>query len=386
VIGAKFVCPHPWAELFDRLAEPVGLRDRQILKGNVGLTEDQSIEVGKSGDVTVQLIGQHMSPLEQVRRRQVIDLGGSVRQLSADDQAILQQVLAGKYEYVKNPTFGRANAKRRLFDQAPEIALPDTSWYHLVMDSVSDAAQWNAKSTRSVLLTAEEERVLFFQFNYCRYRVFKLKEKIKKAAGSAIKSADAFELLDWYRKAEELRVQIAATNLALVLAMAKRTRMTDIDFADLVSEGNMALLRAIDKFDASRGFKFSTYGCRAILKAFSRSGVKFMRYRLMFPMDFDPKLERSDYLDIKRAGVESDCADEVKQILKENRAELTQIEHEVIRRRFAIDHAAPGQIDPVALTLEQVGRIIGVTKERVRQIQNKALDKIRQSLESDYLG
>lgn len=352
----------------------------------MGLTEGQLIKVGKSGDVTVQLIGQHISPLDQVRRPQAINLAGSVRQLSADDQAILQQVLAGKYEYVKNPTFGRVNAKRRLFDQAPEIALPDTSWYHPVMDSVSDAAQWNAKSTRSVVLTAEEERVLFFQFNYSRYRVFKLKEKIKKAAGSAIKSADALELLDWYRKAEELRVQIAATNLALVLAMAKRTRMTDIDFADLVSEGNMALLRAIDKFDASRGFKFSTYACRAILKAFSRSGVKFMRYRLMFPTDFDPKLERSDYMDIKRAGVESDCADEVKQILKENRAELTQVEHEVIRRRFAIDHASSGQIDPVPLTLEQVGRIIGVTKERVRQIQNKALDKIRQSLESDYLG
>ena len=79
-------------------------------------------------------------------------------------------------------------------------------------------------------------------------------------------------MLRWYRTAKGYREQIAETNLALVLAMAKRTRMSEVDFADLVSEGNMALLRSVDKFDCRRGFKFSTYACRAILKAFSPSG------------------------------------------------------------------------------------------------------------------
>ncbi|MEZ6241833.1 MAG: sigma factor [Phycisphaerales bacterium] len=85
--------------------------------------------------------------------------------------------------------------------------------------------------------------------------------------------------------------------------MAKRTRMSEVDFADLVSEGNMALLRAVDKFDAGRGFKFSTYACRAILKAFSRQGMKLSKYRQRFPTDFDPKLEESDYLERSARGL-----------------------------------------------------------------------------------
>ncbi len=100
--------------------------------------------------------------------------------------------------------------------------------------------------------------------------------------------------------------------------MAKRTRMSEVDFADLVSEGNMALLRAVDKFDAGRGYKFSTYACRAILKAFSRQGMKLSKYRQRFPTDFDPKLEKSNFLETKRSTFEKDAAEEVKRIVLEN--------------------------------------------------------------------
>ena len=82
--------------------------------------------------------------------------------------------------------------------------------------------------------------------------------------------------------------------------MAKRVRLKDVDFGDQISEGNMALLRAVDKFDASRGFKFSTYACRAILKSFSRQGMKSTRYRQRFPTGFDPSLESSNYPEERR--------------------------------------------------------------------------------------
>lgn len=329
----------------------------------------------------MQTLSHNLSPLEQARKHEVVALAGSKRQLSAEDQVTLKQILTGKYEYVKNAIFGRPNAYRKLFEEAPAIARPDTSWYHPVMDNAS--VDMRAAKTGTVLLTAKEERVLFLQFNYCRYRVCKLKAQI---GDGPIKADLALELLEWHRRAEVLRDQIAQTNLALVLAMGKRTRLSEVDFGDLVSEGNMALLRAIDKFDVARGFKFSTYACRAILKAFSRAGVKLSKYRSMFPTDFDPKYEKSDYVEIKRMEVEDDCADEIRKIIQENRAELTDIEQEVIEHRFAIGRKRQDQPEGEPLTLEQVGKIIGVTKERVRQIQNKALDKIRQSLEVDYLG
>ena len=69
----------------------------------------------------------------------------------------------------------------------------------------------------------------------------------------------------------------------------------------------------------------------------------------------------------------------------DNRAELSDIETEVIEHRFGIKTPNDKRDEPQPLTLEQVGKIIGVTKERVRQIQNKALEKIRLSLEEDFL-
>jgi RNA polymerase sigma factor (sigma-70 family) len=310
-----------------------------------------------------------------------VTLTTSSRQLSPADQATLKRVLSEKADYVDNDLFRAAQAEKKIFEDAPPIQKPDTTWYHPVMENLSP--EMRVQNAGTVLLTAAEERVLFLQFNFCRFMVAELKDEVGNRPVGVKK---ARELLKWHRKAEAFRDQIAQTNLALVLAMAKRTRMSEVDFSDLVSEGNMALLRAVDKFDVARGFKFSTYACRAILKAFSRTGVKLSKYRQMFPTDFDPKLEKSDFMQRKREGHEEDCVDELRRIILSNRADLTEIEQEVIEHRFALGRRREQDPDATPLTLEQVGRIIGVTKERVRQIQNKALEKIRHSLEDDFLN
>lgn len=324
------------------------------------------------------------SPLEQARRGKRVSLANSRQQLSEADQRILTQLMASECDYVDNEQFRKADAVKVIFDEAPAIARPDTSWYHPLMENITPDSR--VKTSSSTLLNAAQERALFLQFNYARFMVAQLKEQIGVTTGNAVKAGPAREMLEWHRKSEHYRDMIAQTNLALVLAMAKRTRMSEVDFSDLVSEGNMALLRAVDKFDVARGFKFSTYACRAILKAFSRSGIKLSKYRQLFPTDFDPKLEKSDFMQKKREGHEDDCVDELRLIMKDNRAELSDIEQEVIEHRFGLGKGV--QLDPEAspLTLEQVGKIIGVTKERVRQIQNKALEKIRLTLETDYLG
>ncbi|MFN3168104.1 MAG: sigma-70 family RNA polymerase sigma factor [Phycisphaeraceae bacterium] len=333
------------------------------------------------------------SPLARVASRGGLRAAGRGRRLSPRDEADLKLLLTNKYEYIDSDLFDLPEDKAlaAVFDEAPEIQKPDTSWYHPVMDA-KDAMSRQSRNAGSVLLSAKEERALFLQFNYCRFRVCLLRDELLDTPSIDIDVAR--EMLRWYRKAEALRDQIAQTNLALVLAMAKRTRMSEVDFADLVSEGNMALLRAVDKFDAGRGFKFSTYACRAILKAFSRAGMKLSKHRSLFPTGFDPEFERSDYMETKRATEEEDCADEVKRIVETNQADLSRIEQQVIKHRFKLvapdvrDEPAPPIVrdDGKPLTLQQVGQIIGVTKERVRQIQNAALDKIRARLETGYLA
>jgi RNA polymerase primary sigma factor len=333
--------------------------------------------------------------MEQHRRRNRVEMAAGVvskktgeapvrkvrRALSKADEQLLASLLSSEQDFIDSPAFYEDDAIKKIYDEAPEIPKPDTSWYHPVMDDLSGRTR-TIKTAQQVILTGAQEKVLFHQFNYARYRVWKLQQEVWSTPARKPTPEQAEEILRWYRRADLIREQIANTNLALVLAMAKRTRMSEVDFADLVSEGNMALLRAVDKFDAGRGYKFSTYACRAILKAFSRQGMKLSKYRQRFPTDFDPKLERSNFLETKRSTFERDAADEVKRIVLDNRADLTDVERTVIEHRFGLE-AAEGE---KPMTLEQVGQIIGVTKERVRQIQNKAMEKIRIQLEANFLG
>ena len=185
-------------------------------------------------------------------------------------------------------------------------------------------------------------------------------------------------MIKFFDLAEGFREQIAETNLALVLAMAKRVRNIDVDLSDLIGEGNMALMRSVDKFDCMRGFKFSTYACRAILKAFSRYSMKVQKDRSKIVAEFDPTMERSNHLETVRAQSEKDSAREVRHLVETNCADLSDLEKLVITARFGLNKA-PGT--PQA-TLEQVGREIGLTKERVRQIQNRGLEKLRLAFEN----
>jgi len=285
----------------------------------------------------------------------------------------VEPLLEETYAYMDSVLFKSKNIENELFDFDQEPQLPMTSWYQPTRDDLIDQVTRNSPQ----LMSAAEERLMFLRFNYAKLRLGKLQKKIARE-GLSRELAEQF--VEWHRRFEHFREYLVRTNLALVLAMAKRTRLGDVDFAEIVSEGNMALLRAVDKFNVDRGFKFSTYACRAILKAFSRTAQKSSRYRLRFPVEFEPDLEKSDWTDRRRDQVEEECIDELKTIVDRNLADLSSVEQTVIRRRFNWQ-----QEDESPLTLEEVGRIIGVTKERVRQIQNKALAKIKNVMEDGVL-
>ncbi|HEV2296220.1 MAG TPA: sigma-70 family RNA polymerase sigma factor [Tepidisphaeraceae bacterium] len=287
-------------------------------------------------------------------------------------RARVEALLAENYAFMDSPVFKQRGIEKQLFDFEVEPELPRTSWYQPTREEIADQLTGTPQ-----LMKAPEERIMFLRFNYSKLRLQKLQKKLLK---EGIDKDLAAEFLEWHRRFEHFREYLVRTNLALVLAMAKRTRLGDVDFAEIVSEGNMALLRAVDKFIVDRGFKFSTYACRAILKAFSRTSMKSSRHKSRFPVEFEPDLEKSDWSDRKRDMVEEDCVDELKQIVDRNLAELSDVEQTVIRRRFNWQ-----QQEENPLTLEEVGKIIGVTKERVRQIQNKALIKIRNVMEEGVL-
>ena len=275
-----------------------------------------------------------------------------------------ERILAESYAFMDSPLFKKRSIEQELFAVDPEPELPATAWYQATAEDLDSSTPNTPK-----LMNASEERLMFLRFNYSKKRLLDIQKKAKKGE---LTTELAEQAILWHRRFEHFREYLVRTNLALVLAMAKRTRLGRVDFAEIVSEGNMALLRAVDKFNVERGFKFSTYACRAILKAFSRTALNATRYHTRFPVEVEP--------DRRREQVEEECIDELKTIVDRNLADLSSVEQTVIRRRFNWE-----QHDDSGLTLEEVGKIIGVTKERVRQIQNKALAKIRQVMEDGVL-
>jgi RNA polymerase sigma factor (sigma-70 family) len=297
---------------------------------------------------------------------------------SVHDRKTLARLLAEPVEYITNDSFSHPDTSATLFGDVAESFATPRPWMN--------AAEVEAPPIGNDRLSDEDERSAFLRLNYARYRIRGI---LDSARARRLTPDEATELLTWFARSESVRIHLIQVNMPLVLAMAKRARLGNVDYAELISEGNMALLRSVDKFDCGRGFKFSTYGCRAILKSFSRVAIRTSRYRGRFPTEFDPTLERSDHQDQVRAEVESDCVGELRDILTQNVADLTEVERRVLNARFALkrDAATPATAEePKPQTLEQVGQMIGVTKERVRQIQNKALGKLKAALQDSILA
>lgn len=305
---------------------------------------------------------------------QKLPLPAAIRDALTEAQtAVLEQHFADPPEFMDCPALHERGAVEALFGAADELVSPKA----LRFASPVRVAKPTGTS-KMPTLSAKQEQILFMRLNLAR---LKIRELIEAHANKRMTAKTARILTAWTAWEQETRERIVEVNMPLVLAMAKRTRLSGVDFNEMISEGNMALLRSVNKFDCTRGFKFSTYCCRAILKAFSRVAMRTGRYRSTFPVEFDPSIERSDYLETRRGEIEADFVDDLKVVLSRNMADLTQVEQTVIRQRFAL-----GDADGVSAskTLEQVGRVIGVTKERVRQIQNKALKKIRCAMEELY--
>jgi RNA polymerase primary sigma factor len=298
--------------------------------------------------------------------------GTAAAKIARQDKERALALVQLDYAYMDSPIFKQKGIEKQLFPETDLPALPMVGWYQPTREDVGTEL-----SGAPQLMSAAEERTQFLRFNFAKR---KLKLTKKKIGLDGLTAEHVADMIKWHERSEHLREYLTRTNLALVLAMAKRTRLGDVDFAEIVSEGNMALLRAVEKFNVDRGFKFSTYACRAILKAFSRTAQKHSKYRTRFPVGFEPDLERSDWSDRRHESVEQDLVGELKHIVEGNLADLSDVEQTVIKQRFNWE-----QSTTPALTLEEVGQIIGVTKERVRQIQNKALAKLRRMIEDGVL-
>ncbi len=296
--------------------------------------------------------------------------------LGTHPQRFLTALFREPLEYIDHELFAKPSAETLIFGESAELIPGEARFTGIGDDGGCDLTSLTANEPP----TAGQEMLLFQRFNYARRQ---LAELSCDAINQDLPADSLRLLLAWGHRVVTIRELLTRISLPLVPAMAKQTRFQNLDHNDLISEGNCALLRAIMTFDCSRGYRFSTYACRAIIKSFARVILRTARYRNRFPVEYDPELQKDDVVDTRREEQYAACVDELQLMLARNRALLTDVEQTVIRERFALDARDPFNSPK---TLDEIGEMIGVTKERVRQIQNKALQKLRHDIEKNYLA
>ena len=219
------------------------------------------------------------------------------------------------------------------------------------------------------LLTREQEVWLFRRFNYLKFKAVALRDQLNIDRPNS-RLMDQVERL--YEEIVEIKNRIVRANLRLVVSIAKRRVSAGDSFFDLVSDGNMSLIRAVEKFDYARGNKFSTYASWAIMKNYARTIPDEHKRRDRFRAADSELLQEAADRRADEHQQQLAANDRLQQVGK-FLDRLDSREQTIIIRRYGLDH------DNAPQTLKEVGSALGVTKERVRQIEAKALEKLREA-------
>ncbi len=301
-------------------------------------------------------------------------------------------------------------------------------------NSTSDAVRMYLREIGQVdLLTVEDERRLAQLIEEGKIAATRIDELAVSAAPAP---GEERMLLRAVSRGERARSELTQANLRLVVSIAKRYSGRGMQLLDLIQEGNLGLMRAVDKFDHTKGFKFSTYATWWIRQAITRSIAdqartiripvhmvehmnrvtrakrqmhqelerepsveeiaervqlapdrvrELLRYSqdplsLDSPVGEEDESNLGDFIEDESVDSPADAAtrtmlhDAVSEVL----GELSEREQEIVRLRFGLDGGR-------AKTLEEVGHEFGVTRERIRQIEAKTLAKLRHPQRSQRL-
>jgi RNA polymerase primary sigma factor len=278
------------------------------------------------------------------------------------------------------------------------------------------------------LLTGPEEVALAKRIEAGVHAEERLADLSVSGEISSLPAAERAALQRTRRDGDRAREQLTQANLRLVVSIAKRYLGRGLPILDLVQEGNLGLMRAVEKFDYTKGFKFSTYATWWIRQAITRAiadqartiripvhmfesmnRIQRMQRQLTQELEREPTIEElarktelpphrvreilkisqdtlsldqsvgdeddtslSDFIEDQHALAPLDAAtaNSLSEQISSALDDLSERERDVVRMRFGLDGHHPR-------TLEEVGRAFGVTRERIRQIESKTLAKLR---------
>jgi RNA polymerase primary sigma factor len=300
---------------------------------------------------------------------------------------------------------------------------------------VDDPLAYYLKQINKVpLLNPREEKTCYIEIRYFKDRMRKLGELYHR--GEINEEVCKRESKVYEKRLLEVKNRIITANLRLVVSIAKKYQHRGLNLIDLIDEGNIGLIEAIDRFDYTKGFRFSTYSTwwirQSIIKAIADKGrlirlpvrmlntikkcyylskqltqklgreptpgelathlgiseekiVKILHIAqepslLETPTNIDGSSQLGDFIEAKESRVHEDAVffAALQQLIRQVLDKLSTREKRIIELRFGLDGEGP-------YTLEEIGKILGITRERVRQIQNSALKKLKAFKLSDDL-
>jgi RNA polymerase primary sigma factor len=217
------------------------------------------------------------------------------------------------------------------------------------------------------LLTPEQESMLFQRMNFLRHQALKARSQLSadRPTRKGIELVDRLVgLADWHRD------RIVEANMRLVFSIVKKFVNSNNQFDDLLSDGIVALMRAVEKFDFGRGFRFSTYATQVVRRNAYREVIQNQQERSKVTAGVeDLGLDVSD--ECRQSAISEKRWHELRARLGVMLGDLDRREKFIIRARFSL-----GSHRRVH-TLQALANRLGVSKERVRQLERRAMEKLR---------
>ncbi len=286
-----------------------------------------------------------------------------------------QRLLEQPLDYIPSVEFDNPAMDAVILAPMPEADAYDAK--RRALHAPKDVPPELASCYEYPLLSKDQEQHQFRKMNYLKFKAATLREQIRKEGGDEVEVDPTRVRIQTLKEIEDLQLEANAVkemlincNLRLVVNIAKKHSAQAENFFELMSDGNMSLMRAVEKFDYYRGFKFSTYASWAIMKNFARSIPEDKHRRERFVTGHEDLFDaapdnRTDEFEL--LATQERATHSVNRLLEY----LEPREREIIRMRAGMDENGKN------ITLEEIGKKFGITKERVRQLNARAMSKLR---------
>jgi len=280
-----------------------------------------------------------------------------------------QRLLDQPLDYIYSPVFDDSAMADAIVAPMPDLDAYESQ--RRQMRIPKDAPPELASLYEVPLLNKEQEQHLFRKMNYLKHKAAQLRKRLVLPTGSLarVRTHDLDQIDELLDQANAVKDHLINCNMRLVVSIAKRHAAQSDNFFELLSDGNVSLIRAVEKFDYSRGNKFSTYASWAIMKNFARSIPDEMHRRERYVTGHEDLFEAAP--DTRTD--EQEClatAEQASHRVNRLLEYLDPRERQIIRMRAGLDNSE-------GMTLEKIGEQLGITKERVRQLNVRAMKKLR---------